>query len=163
VGGLGLVCVTFAKAQNPHESDVKRLINDALVRRHASVFLNPRLATVRDARDDYERACLQAGSCSFIVGGDFTGDGNKYYAIAGKYDNPRDPMNSSFILILMHKDGEFIRRFLTPVVSDRVFLDISKCKNGRDGIAYALTLNSDHGAHLAWNGKTYVAVSNCEE
>jgi hypothetical protein len=161
---VSFILVSLVMAQASTASGARQpTIDHALVRRWATSLMNARLMRLDDLRDDSEKAQFEDYGFSFIVEGDFDGDGQKDYAVAGKYDNPRNPDHSSLILIFTQKGGKLVRTYFTPVVNYRIALKlVPKCFQGRDGIAYQFTIGSDHGAILVWDGGRYVSVDRCE-
>jgi hypothetical protein len=137
-------------------------ITDSLLRELLPKIKNPRLLTVNDLRDDDERSDFQRSESAFVVKGDFNKDGQRDYAIAGKYDS-EDNEDANFILIVTILRGKPTVSYFHRLYIDRFGLGLVKnCRKKFNGIVLVFTFMSDHVQFIVWDGKKYTPIKMCD-
>jgi hypothetical protein len=138
-------------------------IDNSFLKKHLTELKNPRLLTIDDIKNDYEKVEMEG--CSFVVKEDFNKDGYDDYAIAGKYDGPFNE-KSLFITILTVKNDiitvEYMDKF--SFAHDRVFLCsepgsnyiIENVDKKYDVIAAVMAFGTEWVWLIVWDGKKYI-------
>ncbi len=155
---LTFVCASdLLSADAPVRNDVLRKIFPDL--------MNARLTELKDLTDLDQQAYKEYGY-SFWLRGDFNQDGYEDVAIAGRFDNPHNPNDQTFVAILSYRKGSWIKEYYLRPPSRVVTLEVKphpdpeKNKRGlRAIVALFSGWPSDDYAVIYWNGKSYQAFS----
>jgi hypothetical protein len=127
--------------------------------------MNARLMELKDLTERDQKAFKNYGY-SFWLREDFDGDGYDDIAIAGRFDNPGNPDDQTFVAILTYRHGRWIKQYYLRPASRIVTLEIKphpdtdKNKLGRRSIVALFSGSpSDDYAVIYWDGKSYQAIS----
>jgi len=145
-------------------------IDNDFLRKFLKDIKNPRILTIEDVSDEYEKTSYLKLGYSFVVEGDFNKDGYVDYAIAGKYDGSYG-QKSLFVAIMSLKKGEVSLEFLHKISRphDKLFISVEsgnrlQCRNVNkkfDVIAVAMALWTDDVWAIVWDGEKYFRTSDC--
>ncbi len=125
---------------------------------------NPRIMTLADLKPE-EQVAFKHYHFSFWLTGDFNLDNYKDVAIAGRFDNPGDPNDQTFVAILSKRNGWTRDYFIRPgsrvvTLTLRSHPDPQKNQLGyRSVVALFTAFPSDDYAVIYWNGKSYQVMS----
>lgn len=164
-GAISILLVFFSitvawllRAMESPPSDQFR-INNALLRELLPNVKEPRLMTVDDLGNEWEKNFFIQDGFSFIIEGDFNNDGDRDYAVAGKDASS----SSTFLVVIALKHGQPMTEYFDyfngkPKMSLALWRN---CRNEMDAIVVAFTLRSDDGFYLMWDGKRYTIIKTC--
>lgn len=127
---------------------------------------NPRIMTVNDIKDKFEKRAVKLYNFSFFIIGEFNNDGFIEIVFTGKYDEPEDGYADLFLGIISVQRDKMFRDFFErlyygPSYAQKPkgqYLKKSSVKNKSDldsvFICYTAA-PSDWCEILSWNGKEY--------
>jgi hypothetical protein len=121
---------------------------------------------LEDLPGEKDRIAFKDYGYSFSMRGDFNRDGAPDIAIAGRFDNLRNPNDVTFVAILTKRDGKWSLEYLLRPQSRIAMLikfdhpDREKQKEGFQAIAaqYSGGPSDDYNA-IYWNGRGYKSLS----
>ena len=130
---------------------------------------NVRLLSIAVLKNDEERTAFADAGWTFSVSGDFDLDGVVDLVVAGRFDNPRDPEDQTFVAILTKtKAGWRQRLVLRPKLPLAVLRttnhpDATMASKGYVAIFASFTVEfSDDYVLIFWDGSKYRYESGFE-
>ncbi len=153
---IGVGCHLFS-AETP--------VSNTLLRQILPELTNPRIMSLSDLTPD-EQIAFKHYKFSFWLTGDFDLDNYPDIAIAGRFDNPIDPEDQAFVVILSKRKNNWTKEYFLRPKSRVVTLELKrhpdpqKNRRGYRSIVALFTgLPSDDYAVIYWNGHRYQAIS----
>jgi len=131
-------------------------LDGSLLEKLLGELKQPRRMTYKDLEMSNEQEGFLEGGYTFVLRGDFNGDGFADIAFVGKYDNRDNAEKNCFIAVVTVKGKKVTREFFSKIYRDRVFLlRAIDYKPKLDAIGMSYNLNSDDCGYLYWNGETW--------
>lgn len=147
------------------KADKSNILDDTTLSKLMPELKKPKLFSVNDLYDEYERNICKKGKCTFVIQGDFKNNGNIDIAFIVK-DKSRAKKKNVYLVIINIQGKAIIRDYFCDLGNDRAYLEMRKnfrYKPGIDTIFIGYTLlGSDWCAYIYWNGQHYV-VYTCDE
>ena len=148
------------------KSSLGNVVSETLLRQLLPELKNPQVMTLRDLTSDDARHAFKFYKYSFSLTGDFNHDNVPDLAVAGRFENDRDPEDQAFVAIFSNRNGRWTREFFLRPRSRTVVLildkhpDPNKARQGYPSIVASFTvLGSDDYAVIYWDGKSYQTLS----
>ncbi|MCL4498783.1 MAG: FG-GAP repeat protein [Chloroflexi bacterium] len=97
-------------------------LNESFLKKILPELKNPRRMALKDLGTLEEEENFLEGGYTFVLRGDFDGDGFADVAFVGKYDNQTNRENNCFIAVVTIKGKKIIRNFFSKINRDRISL-----------------------------------------
>jgi len=145
----------FPSMKKPGDMPIN--LNKDLLNKLLPELRNPRLMSLKDLdeKNDEPNLFLSRGY-TFVLRGDFKSPGKAEIVFVGKYDNPEQPDNSSFIAIISVEGKRVTREYFTKIYRDRISLvRVINYKPKTDAIGMSFNIPSDDCGYLYWSANKW--------